>query len=289
MTLVDPDRPRDRRRRPPPRARGVPAHPPRAADAGERGPAASGRRRTPGLRREEVAQLAGVGVTWYTWLEQGRDINASAQVLDAIARTLRLDEHERSHLFTLAGTTDGTPRRGAPSEPRRRARARPARAVSGDRRHARYDILAYNRAGALVSRASTRSPRRIATCCGCSSPARVARTWSTGTRRPHHGGPVPRHDGRARRRAGLEDAGRVVHRTRRSSPICGPGTTSAGRRTRSSASSTPWSGSCACPIPTWWLDPGLGTRIVAYTPVDNRTAGRLEALQRTLDANGAVA
>ena len=61
------------------------------------------RRRTPGLRREEVAQLAGVGVTWYTWLEQGRDINPSAQVLDAIARTLQFDVHERAHLFTLAG------------------------------------------------------------------------------------------------------------------------------------------------------------------------------------------
>jgi Helix-turn-helix domain len=46
------------------------------------------RRRTPGLRREEVALLAGVGVTWYTWLEQGRQINASTQVLDAVARTL---------------------------------------------------------------------------------------------------------------------------------------------------------------------------------------------------------
>src|SRR5713101_5124013 len=45
------------------------------------------RRRTPGLRREEVAQLAGVGVTWYTWLEQGRPINASVQVLAAVART----------------------------------------------------------------------------------------------------------------------------------------------------------------------------------------------------------
>src|ERR687887_1269033 len=64
---------------------------------------AGGRRRTPGLRREEVAQLAGVGVTWYTWLEQGRDINVSAQVLDAVARTLRLDRLERNHLFTLAG------------------------------------------------------------------------------------------------------------------------------------------------------------------------------------------
>ena len=60
------------------------------------------RRRTPGLRREEVAQLAGVGVTWYTWLEQGRPINASVQVLDAVARTLRLDQTEREHLFRLA-------------------------------------------------------------------------------------------------------------------------------------------------------------------------------------------
>ena len=53
------------------------------------------RRRTPGLRREEVAQLAGVGVTWYTWLEQARDINPSPQVLEAIARTLRFDAHEQ--------------------------------------------------------------------------------------------------------------------------------------------------------------------------------------------------
>jgi transcriptional regulator with XRE-family HTH domain len=60
------------------------------------------RRRTAGLRREELAQLAGVGVTWYTWLEQGRKINASVQVLDAVARTLRLDATERAHLFRLA-------------------------------------------------------------------------------------------------------------------------------------------------------------------------------------------
>jgi transcriptional regulator with XRE-family HTH domain len=61
------------------------------------------RRRTAGLRREELAQLAGVGVTWYTWLEQGRPINASVQVLDAVATTLRLDQAERAHLFRLAG------------------------------------------------------------------------------------------------------------------------------------------------------------------------------------------
>ncbi|GGK34976.1 helix-turn-helix transcriptional regulator [Nocardia camponoti] len=60
------------------------------------------RRRTPGLRREEVAQLSGIGVTWYTWLEQGRPINASVQVLDAIARTLALDPTEKAHLYRLA-------------------------------------------------------------------------------------------------------------------------------------------------------------------------------------------
>ncbi len=63
------------------------------------------RRRTPGLRREEVALLAGVGVTWYTWLEQGREINASTQVLDAVARTLRMDQAEREHLYRLAEAT----------------------------------------------------------------------------------------------------------------------------------------------------------------------------------------
>jgi transcriptional regulator with XRE-family HTH domain len=60
------------------------------------------RRRTPGLRREEVALLAGVGVSWYTWLEQGRPINASWQVLDAVARTLQLDGAGRWHLYRLA-------------------------------------------------------------------------------------------------------------------------------------------------------------------------------------------
>jgi transcriptional regulator with XRE-family HTH domain len=61
------------------------------------------RRRTPGLRREEVAQLAGVGMTWYTWLEQGRDVRASTEVLRALADALRLDRAERQYLFELAG------------------------------------------------------------------------------------------------------------------------------------------------------------------------------------------
>ncbi|HEX6484149.1 MAG TPA: helix-turn-helix transcriptional regulator [Ktedonobacteraceae bacterium] len=61
-----------------------------------------GRRRTPGLRREEVAQLANVGVSWYTLLEQGRDIHPSSEVLHSIADALQLTPDERQHLFLLA-------------------------------------------------------------------------------------------------------------------------------------------------------------------------------------------
>lgn len=62
-----------------------------------------GRRRTPGLRREEVSLLAGVGLSWYTWLEQGRDVTPSAGVVDALSRVLQLTTAERIHLFHLAG------------------------------------------------------------------------------------------------------------------------------------------------------------------------------------------
>jgi transcriptional regulator with XRE-family HTH domain len=60
------------------------------------------RRRTPGLRRGEVALLAGVSPEWYTWLEQGRDIHVSVQVLERLARVLQLDVNERAHVFLLA-------------------------------------------------------------------------------------------------------------------------------------------------------------------------------------------
>jgi transcriptional regulator with XRE-family HTH domain len=65
-------------------------------------PAYGGRRRVPGLRREELAQLAGVSVGYYTRLEQGQSPNASDAVLDAVARVLRLDGAERAHLYSLA-------------------------------------------------------------------------------------------------------------------------------------------------------------------------------------------
>ncbi|WP_327392152.1 MULTISPECIES: helix-turn-helix transcriptional regulator [unclassified Streptomyces] len=67
------------------------------------------RRRTPGLRREEVAVLAGVGASWYQWLEQGRDITVSPQVLDAVARVLRMNGTERRHLYILSGLNPPLP------------------------------------------------------------------------------------------------------------------------------------------------------------------------------------
>jgi transcriptional regulator with XRE-family HTH domain len=66
----------------------------------------STRRRTPGLRREEVAQLCGVSTTWYTWLEQGRSVSGSAQALDRIAGALQLTRAERQYLFEIAGSHD---------------------------------------------------------------------------------------------------------------------------------------------------------------------------------------
>jgi transcriptional regulator with XRE-family HTH domain len=68
-------------------------------------------RRVPGLRREELAALAGVSASWYTRLERGDATGVSAEVLDAISSTLRLDDVERAHLFDLARMTQGGIRR----------------------------------------------------------------------------------------------------------------------------------------------------------------------------------
>lgn len=67
---------------------------------------AAGRRRTPGLRREELAQLVSISPTWYTWIEQGRDVNVSGEVLDRLATRLQLTRGERAYLFEVAGRRD---------------------------------------------------------------------------------------------------------------------------------------------------------------------------------------
>ncbi|MBA3339630.1 MAG: helix-turn-helix domain-containing protein [Geodermatophilaceae bacterium] len=63
----------------------------------------SGQRRTPGLRREEVSLLSGVSLTWYTWLEQAREMKPSRQVMDALARTLRMSTAEHAYILRLSG------------------------------------------------------------------------------------------------------------------------------------------------------------------------------------------
>ncbi|WP_165553892.1 helix-turn-helix transcriptional regulator [Kribbella capetownensis] len=113
-----------------------------------------GPRRTPGLRREEVAVLAAVGVTWYTWLEQGRPINPSEEVLASIARALQLSNDETDHVFILAGLRrevhGHTARRPHVSDMLRRLveQQRPAAAFLMD---ARWDLVCWNDlAGALL-------------------------------------------------------------------------------------------------------------------------------------------
>jgi transcriptional regulator with XRE-family HTH domain len=112
------------------------------------GMSAGARRRTPGLRREEVAQLADISVTWYTWLEQGRDITVSRQVLDSIARALRLTPTERRHLFSLA--CEPLPA-GMPAEPPSPALQRLVDGISPFPAYLinpRWDLLAWNQAEA---------------------------------------------------------------------------------------------------------------------------------------------
>ena len=113
----------------------------------------SARRRTPGLRREEVAQRAHVSATWYTWLEQGRGGAPSADVLDRLARALALKEVEREHLYLLA---QGRPPEVRPPVPSATVSPRLQRVLDSLEsspalvKNAEWDILAWNEAAASV-------------------------------------------------------------------------------------------------------------------------------------------
>jgi transcriptional regulator with XRE-family HTH domain len=131
-------------------------------------PAYGGNRRVAGLRREEVALLAGVSIDYYTRLERGRAHGASDSVLEGIARALHLDEAERAHLFDLARAaapaTPGAPRRPAPQRVRPSVRrildsmtTTPAYV-----RNPRMDILAANRLGAALFAPVLSSPAQPA-------------------------------------------------------------------------------------------------------------------------------
>ncbi|HEX8864259.1 MAG TPA: helix-turn-helix transcriptional regulator [Lentzea sp.] len=113
----------------------------------EAGLPSTGRRRTPGLRREELAVLAGISATWYTYLEQGRDVQPSDQVLLSLATALGLDPSEKDHLLRLAGR--------APAEPSAETLPDEVAAVPALLHpspayiiNAAYDVLAHNEAAA---------------------------------------------------------------------------------------------------------------------------------------------
>jgi transcriptional regulator with XRE-family HTH domain len=122
-----------------------------------------GRRRTPGLRREEVAQRAGVGLSWYTWLEQGRDITPSAQVLLALSRSLLLSPSEQDHLFLLAGVA----RPDSPDPSETEVDEQTVALVKALEPHIayvlspRFDVLTHNRgAEVIMSELFTAPPQR---------------------------------------------------------------------------------------------------------------------------------
>jgi transcriptional regulator with XRE-family HTH domain len=247
------------------------------------------RRRTPGLRREEVAQLAGVGVTWYTWLEQGRDIHPSAEVLEAIARTLQFDSHEYAHLFTLAGvatTTIADQCLGLCTSVQPlidQLEPFPATVVND-----RLDLLAYNRAYAsffddldtiptedrnVLWLAFTHPGWRevivdwddIAAQLVAEYRAGMARhldepAWKTLVARLHRAAPEftavwERHDVQ-------------------------------GAESRTKRAMHPLVGLLSLDYTNLWLGQRHGTRIVAFTPADGRTRRRLDDLQRQLARDG---
>src|SRR5580693_7370520 len=112
----------------------------------------SQRRRTPGLRREEVAQRANISPTWYTWLEQGRGGAPSADVLDRIARALMLTDVEREHLFLLGlgRLPDARYRKNEGVTPRLQRVLDALQPSPALIRTAIWDVVAWNRAASVM-------------------------------------------------------------------------------------------------------------------------------------------
>lgn len=103
-----------------------------------------GPRRTPGLRREEVAVLAGVSVSWYTWLEQGRDIQPSPEALQRIAKVFKLNRVEAAHLFALSSLDAPFVSTGGAISPGLDLLVRAMDPIPAYVRNTRLDILAWN-------------------------------------------------------------------------------------------------------------------------------------------------
>jgi len=255
---------------------------------GDVGLPAGGRRRTPGLRREEVAQLAGVGVTWYTWLEQGRAKNVSDQVLDAVARVLRLDPAERRHLMALAGR-EAAVAPGAPAEVRPEQLAVLAgllpfpAAVQTDG----YDLLAANRAYRYLFDDLDAHPPEERNC-----------AWLMYTDPRWRGAlgdaeDTVLHDIAARLRAREPEHrddprwAALLSRLRAASPDFVRHWESydvAADRTQLRRYRSPRVGRLDVHFQSLWLDRARGDRIILMTPADDATAQRLERLDALVGA-----
>ncbi|MFJ9863732.1 helix-turn-helix transcriptional regulator [Streptomyces sp. NPDC101165] len=247
------------------------------------------RRRTPGLRREEVAQLSAVGVTWYTWLEQARDIQVSVQVLDALARTLMLDASERAHLFQLAGATDPTPAASCPSvTPALREVLRALEPIPACVQNSRYDILAYNRTYARLLGDLDAIPPEDRNCMllvHTNSDWRAAIVHLEDTQRLMA----------ARLRAAMaghlgEPAWKMLlKRLETESPEFRENWERyevVGSRTKIKEFLNPYVGHLTLEHTDLWLGPEAGARMVTYSPHNEVTRERLEKLHETAKGSG---
>jgi transcriptional regulator with XRE-family HTH domain len=245
----------------------------------------SRRRRTPGLRREEVAQLAGVGVTWYTWLEQARQINASPQVLDAIARTLRFDSHEHAHLFTLAGLATSTIAEECDSlTPEAQLLVDQLEPFPAIILNARWDLLAYNRVHGSFFPHLEEIPLEDRNCLwlAFTDPAwrEVMVDWEDSVS-------LMVAEYRAAMAEHIDDPGwqAFVDRLHRASAEF----TAFWERhdvvrmlSNTKRAMHPTVGLLRLNYTNLWLDHGPRARIVAFTPADDQTRARLNALHRSL-------
>lgn len=258
---------------------------------GDVGLPASGRRRTPGLRREEVAQLAGVGVTWYTWLEQGRAKNVSDQVLEAVARVLRLDGAEHRHLMVLAGREPGVvPGAATPVRPEHLAVLERLLPYPAALQTDAYDLMASNRTYRYLFDDLDARPVGDRNC-----------AWLMFTHPRWRGSlvddedvlrdiagrlrgkePEYRDDPRWRRLlARLRDASPDFVRLWDSYDV-------AGDRTQLRRYDSPRAGRLDVHFQSLWLDRSRGDRIIVMTPADDATAQRLERLDALVRAAPAV-
>lgn len=242
------------------------------------------RRRTPGLRREEVAQLSAVGVTWYTWLEQARDIQVSAQVLNALARALLLDPSERAHLFALAAAPDPAPGTECPTvTPALRTMLEQLDPIPACVQNSRYDVLAYNRTYARLHCDLDALPPEDRNClllafthdewrASIVDLPEVTRTMAAKFRASMAG-----HLAEPAWKA-------LLHRLETESPefreVWGRHEV-VDQRGRTKYIRNARVGLLQVEHTNLWLGPASGPRLVSYPPVDEETRTRLEQLHRT--------